>query len=221
MPRTTTPHLRYLLVLDFEATCDDTNKIVPKEQMEIIEFPTILYDIHDDKVEAVFHEYIRPSLHPQLTEFCTNLTGIQQNTVDAASQFPDVWQRYQQFLRSHNIIGDEPSSAVFLTCGDWDLKTMLPQQLRLSGITEAFKSSGSEDLKPPFDRWINIKKSYRNFYEQGHPRGMHGMLRHAKMELEGRHHSGIDDCKNILRLAQKMRKDGWKPDGELSGSDVV
>ena len=78
MPRATMPRLRYLLVLDFEATCDDTDKIVPKEEMEITEFPTILYDLHDDKVEAVFHEYVRPSLHPQLTKFCTDLTGIQQ-----------------------------------------------------------------------------------------------------------------------------------------------
>ncbi|KAI0660450.1 exonuclease RNase T and DNA polymerase III [Cubamyces menziesii] len=214
------PRLRYLLVLDFEATCDDTDKIVPKEEMEITEFPTILYDLHDDKVEAVFHEYVRPSLHPQLTKFCTDLTGIQQDTVDAASPFPDVWERYQQFLRSHNILGDEPSPAVFLTCGDWDLKTMLPQQLRLSGITETFKFSGSRVLKPPFDRWINIKKSYRDFYRLRYPKGMEGMLRHAKMELEGRHHSGIDDCKNILRLVRKMRQDGWKPQHEFSRSNA-
>ncbi|KAH9898028.1 exonuclease RNase T and DNA polymerase III [Cubamyces lactineus] len=212
--------LRYLLVLDFEATCDDTNSIVPRESMEIIEFPTILYNIHDDKVEAVFHEYVRPTLHPQLTNFCINLTGIQQSTVDAASPFPDVWKRYQQFLRSHNIIGDEPSSAIFLTCGDWDLKTMLPQQLSLSGITEAFRSSRSRNLKPPFHRWINIKKSYQEYYGLRYPKGMEGMLRHAKMELEGRHHSGIDDCQNILRLVRKMRRDGWKPEGELVGSNA-
>ena len=41
-------HLRYLLVLDFEATCDHTGTLVPREEMEIIEFPTLLYDMEDD-----------------------------------------------------------------------------------------------------------------------------------------------------------------------------
>ena len=30
------------------------------------------------------------------------------------------------------------------------------------------------------------------------------MLEHSKLELQGRHHSGIDDCRNIGRLLRKM-----------------
>ncbi|OSD03593.1 exonuclease RNase T and DNA polymerase III [Trametes coccinea BRFM310] len=207
------PPLRYLLVLDFEATCDDTNRIVLRSEMEIIEFPTILYDLQQDKVLAVFHEYVRPTLHPTLTRFCTDLTGIEQSRVDAAEPFPHVWERFKAFLRPHKIT-DDPSSASFLTCGDWDLKTMLPQQLSLAGITDAFNSSNGS-LVPPFDRWINVKKSYQRFYGLRYAKGMEGMLRHAGMELEGRHHSGIDDCKNILRLVRRMRLAGWKPENDL------
>lgn len=83
--------LRYLLVLDFEATCGDTVK-----QMEIIEFPTLLYDLREGrsclspaialtyvaittgKVQATFHEYVKPEIHSRLTPFCTELTGITQ-----------------------------------------------------------------------------------------------------------------------------------------------
>ncbi|KAI0375376.1 exonuclease RNase T and DNA polymerase III [Pilatotrama ljubarskyi] len=205
--------LRYLLVLDFEATCDDTERIVPRQEMEIIEFPTIIYDLQKNEVEAVFHAYVRPTLHSKLTDFCTNLTGIQQTTVDAADPFPNVWERYQQFLQSHNIL-DDPSSAAYLTCGNWDLNTMLPLQLRLSGLTEALTPSGT--LVSPYNRWINVKKSYQRFYGLRYPKGMDGMLRHAHMELEGRHHSGIDDCKNILRLVRKLLHDGWKPETDLA-----
>ncbi|KAI0778559.1 exonuclease RNase T and DNA polymerase III [Trametes elegans] len=206
--------LRYLLVLDFEATCDDTNRVVPRGEMEIIEFPTILYDLEQDKVDATFHEYVRPILHRCLTQFCTALTGIEQSTVDAADPFPSVWTRYQEFLKQHRI-PEEASSAAYLTCGDWDLKTMLPLQLRLSGLDNAITPSGT--LVSPYDRWINIKKSYQKFYDMRYPTGMEGMLRHAQMELEGRHHSGIDDCKNILRLVRRMRQDGWKPEDDLTG----
>jgi hypothetical protein len=69
------PALRYLLVLDFEATCGNNIK---QESQEIIEFPTLLYNLQEDKVEATFHEYVRPIRHQTLTGFCTDLTGITQ-----------------------------------------------------------------------------------------------------------------------------------------------
>lgn len=65
--------LQYLLVLDFEATCGDA---VPYN--EIIEFPTIVYNLQEEKVQATFHEYVRPVDYPKLTTFCTDLTGITQ-----------------------------------------------------------------------------------------------------------------------------------------------
>jgi hypothetical protein len=75
-----TPRLRYLLILDFEATCGDT---IPKHEQEIIEFPTLLYNILEQKVEQTFHEYVRPVRQPVLTEFCTTLTGISQVSLSA------------------------------------------------------------------------------------------------------------------------------------------
>ena len=68
--------LRYLLVLDFEATCGESG--FPKDQVEIIEFPTIVYDLQEKKELGRFHEYVKPVIQPQLTEFCTQLTGITQ-----------------------------------------------------------------------------------------------------------------------------------------------
>lgn len=80
---------KYLLVLDFEATCGDGIK-----NPEIIEFPTLLYNFEQDKAEATFHEYVRPVENPQLTEFCTKLTGIEQvsavSTLTVVSS-TDLW----------------------------------------------------------------------------------------------------------------------------------
>lgn len=71
-----TSKLRYLLVLDFEATCGESG--FPRGEMEIIEFPTIVYDLQEKKEAGRFHEYVKPVIRPQLTEFCTKLTGITQ-----------------------------------------------------------------------------------------------------------------------------------------------
>jgi ERI1 exoribonuclease 3 len=67
--------LEYFLILDFEATCGDS---VQHGQREIIEFPTLLYDLKKKEVLAQFHEYVKPVRHPALTDFCTELTGIKQ-----------------------------------------------------------------------------------------------------------------------------------------------
>ena len=42
-------------------------------------------------------------------------------------------------------------------------------------------------------------------------RGMKRMLEYYGREIEGNHHSGIDDCRNIARICTEMLKDGWKP----------
>lgn len=109
-------------------------------------------------------------------------------------------------MKSHDL-GD-PTSFTFLTCGNWDLRTMLPAQLALSAI-DGVDPSG--DLLPPYNRFINIKDAYRKHYRLRYNNSMLAMLQGLKLELEGRHHSGIDDCKNILRIVRKMREDGWKP----------
>jgi ERI1 exoribonuclease 2 len=56
---------------------------------EVIEFPAVLFDanagsVPDDPL-AVFHEYVMPTEEPVLSKFCTELTGIRQEQVDAGS----------------------------------------------------------------------------------------------------------------------------------------
>jgi len=194
--------LRYLLVLDFEATCGDT---IPRNEMEIIEWPTLLYNIDKKSVQATFHEYVRPVRHPVLTEFCTSLTGITQAVVDSADTFPHVWPRFNEFLKTHGVFDDTKSYA-FLTCGNWDLQTMLPVQLMVESATNNLVPASEI-----FDRWINVKTAFRKLYKIPRNHGMAMMLKKLQMPLEGRHHSGIDDCRNITRIVQRMQKDSWRP----------
>jgi inhibitor of KinA sporulation pathway (predicted exonuclease) len=52
----------YICILDFEATCFDNDE-VPRNKMEIIEFPSILYkiDTSDNSYEYIseFHKYVK------------------------------------------------------------------------------------------------------------------------------------------------------------------
>ena len=94
---------------------------------------------------------------------------------------------------------------------------MLPSQLAY----ESSSNKDSEQLEPlpvPLaDRWINIKKVVRKSHNLRNAKGMMGMLRLLEITHEGRHHSGIDDCRNILKIVQKVQSDGWRP----SSQDLV
>ena len=70
----------YLVVLDFEWTCD--NKVKGFGPLEIIEFPSVLVSCaYPPKAVSQFQVYCRPVVNPTLSEFCTSLTAITQEMV--------------------------------------------------------------------------------------------------------------------------------------------
>ena len=71
---------RFLTVIDFESTCWEDKTAAASA--EIIEFPAILLDTKTGDILGEFHQYVLPTENPKLSEFCTNLTGIEQKTVD-------------------------------------------------------------------------------------------------------------------------------------------
>jgi len=75
----------YLVVVDFEATCDDNRdsqaELRPlrlNERPEIIQFPAVLISVRSGCIVDTFNTYVRPVERPQLSAFCTDLTGITQ-----------------------------------------------------------------------------------------------------------------------------------------------
>jgi len=190
--------MKYICVLDFEATCDSNKSNFDKSQIEIIEFPSLLYklDSTNKKLEKIgeFHEYVKPVMHPILSDFCTQLTGIKQETINKADIFENVFKRHFLWLKSNVKNFDE---FTFLTCGAWDLKIQLPPELNNKKIKN----------KEEYKYFINIKDEFEYFYKRKIG-GMDQMLNYMKLTLDGHHHSGIDDCRNISKILNKMVNDG-------------
>ena len=181
----------FFLVLDFEATCDNKLKLHPQE---IIEFPVLKVNAKTMLTEAIFHSYVQPDVHAILTPFCTELTGITQAMVDGKPLLKTTLEQFHKWMNDNGLL-DPSINSCFVTCGDWDLKTMLPSQchyLRLS-------------VPHYFQRWVNIKRVFEVATGQ-RARGMPRMLQALGLELEGRHHSGIDDSKNIARILGELAK---------------
>jgi ERI1 exoribonuclease 3 len=113
----------------------------------------------------------------------------------------EVLQEFEDWIEHHKFWKKEQggalNSAAFITCGNWDLKTKVPEQCRVSKIK----------LPSYFMEWINLKDIYLNFYNR-RATGMMTMMRELQMPIVGSHHLGIDDAKNIARVVQRMLADG-------------
>jgi len=186
----------YLCVLDFEATC--WNKRSNLERQEIIEFPSVLYELNS-KNEVIFisefSKYVKPVLEPVLSDFCTELTGITQDKVNEANTIEVVYNEHFQWLKANTRTN---SDIYIITCGAWDLKTMLPKEIKNKKLHyhNVYKS------------YINIKDEFEYFYKKK-AGGMVGMLEYLDIKLEGRHHSGIDDTRNIAKILLRIISDGY------------
>lgn len=188
----------YICILDFEATCWKDERADKKA--EIIEFPSVLIEVNyknEYKYVSEFRKFVRPTLFPTLTEFCTELTGITQEDVDNANTFEVVFREHNDWL-----IENVPSESkfFFVTCGHWDLRTMLPNQVeKIQGLKIPYK----------YKCYSNLKDDFKFFYGK-QAGGMTDMLTKLNIKLEGRHHSGIDDCKNITKVLVRMLDDGYE-----------
>lgn len=181
----------HAIILDFEATCDNQSRPLPQE---IIEFPSVLLSLDTHEIIDEFESFVKPAHHPVLSEFCTTLTSIRQSDVDNAAVFPDVLQDHATWLNGHDL---DENNSLFVTCGDWDLGTMLPAQC-------AVAQPPVEALAPVYTRWQNIKHAYCRITGKAKAPGMSGMLRELGLELVGHHHRGIDDCRNIAALLKTL-----------------
>ena len=189
--------LDYLLVLDFEAQCQENTHL---EIQEIIEFPVVPINLKTGLIEKeiIFHRYIKPSKIPILTQFCKDLTGISQDLVDKGIYLEEALELLHTHLTKTDILNKK---WCFLTCGDWDIHICLKN--------EALKKK--LQLKDYMKRWINIKKVFEKEFEGCAKKfGMTDMLEKLKLELDGRHHSGIDDSLNIAKIALKLIEKGVK-----------
>ena len=171
--------MRYIIV-DLEATCWENTR--NSDRMEIIEIGAVVLPSSAHLASGEFARFVRPVVEPRLSAFCKQLTSIAQTDVDRAETF---WTVFHEFLE---WIGPEP----FVLCswGAYDLN-QLRLDCRRHGIA----------FPPTFERHINLKKEFARVYNV-RSCGMAAALRHTGLPLEGTHHRGIDDARNIGNLAR-------------------
>jgi inhibitor of KinA sporulation pathway (predicted exonuclease) len=179
----------YVCVVDFEATCWKTSN-----HHEIIEFPSVMLKWDDGIVEIDrFQQYVRPKIKPIVSQFCEKLTGITQHVVDNGVDLKNTVADHLSWIR--RLAGD--NMVVVLTCGSWDIEIMLPMDFQNNNIV----------INPIYQQYVDLKDLFKTTTNKKGS-SMLKMLEYYGLRLEGRHHSGIDDCYNISKIFIQMVKDG-------------
>ncbi len=175
---------RHLLIVDLEATCCDQGSI-PRQEMETIEIGAVMLAVDSLVTVDEFDRFVRPVRHPRLTEFCTRLTSITQADLDQAALFPQVLGEFQEWFKNRQPL-------LFCSWGEYD-RNQLRQDCQYHGIAYPFADA----------HW-NIKRAFCDALGRKKPCGMAQALALAGLALEGTHHRGIDDARNIARLMPRI-----------------
>jgi len=129
-----------------------------------------------------FFRFVRPTEDPVLSPFCTSLTSITQEDVDRAKPFPEAFAEFLAWA------GEGPHR--FCSWGAYDLKQFLLDCAR-HGIKKP------EWLEPH----VNLRRMFSA--EKNVPQcSMVQALEILDLPLEGTHHRGIDDARNIAKIAK-------------------
>ncbi len=175
------------IIVDLEATCWEEKGL--KKQNEIIEIGALKLDGAGNTLSE-FSAFVKPSLNPELSPFCTKLTSIVQADVDNAQSFPEVIKDFWEWI-------DLRQPYVLCSWGMYD-KNQFKKDCELHQLETDW-----------VNQHISLKHQYTEIKNLKRHTGMSGALWMEQLELDGTHHRGIDDARNIAKIFRK-HLGAWK-----------
>lgn len=169
-----------ILIIDLEATCWDGRP--PRgQESEIIEIGVCMMDVKTGKISQNEGILVKPQ-YSSVSPFCTELTSITQKMLDEEGI---LLEDALDILRAEY----DSEELTWASYGNYDLN-MLQSQSRRFNVDY-----------PLGDQHINVK----TLFGELHPGirksvGMSRALGELNIPLEGTHHRGVDDAKNIAKI---------------------
>lgn len=161
-----------LIILDLEATCWAETKLTFKP--EIIEIGAVKVDLKTNQILDTFDALVRPTLNPELSDFCTNLTGITTDMVKGSEYF---WQVYPKFVRW----AGSKNKGLIGAWGDYDGRA-LRRDVTLHNLDWELT-----------ERYLNISHFYL-LKKGGKKRGLLQASQESGIEFEGPQHRALADA---------------------------
>jgi len=164
----------------------------PNEWREIIEIGSIEVSYLDDNfvIRSEFNCYIKPSINPQLSNYITELTGINQKQID------ELGISFENGLLDLNNFYNKKVPIIF---NGFDGE-VFRDNIIINNLNEPSWLTRSFNLRPLLSS--SLKKSQDILISSQLPKisGSEGLFSH---------HSALGDCKSILTALNSWKKKGF------------
>jgi inhibitor of KinA sporulation pathway (predicted exonuclease) len=173
-----------IIIVDLEATCWEVDGDYQKQQSEIIEIGICKLNTETGKISANEGILVKP-VKSTISEFCTRLTSITPQMVEESGvSLSEACNALEKRFNSKQL--------TWASYGAYD-RSMLKEQCAKFGIS--YPMSGHH---------INVKVLFSEVHGLTKGIGMARALRMLKLPLEGTHHRGVDDAKNIAKILHSL-----------------
>lgn len=178
--------LDHVIVIDIESTCWEGGYPPKGEQNDIIEIGVVPLEVATGRRLHKRSILVRPE-RSRVSRFCTELTTLTQEQVEAGIPFKDACRILEDEYRT-----PERPWASF---GDYD-RRQFEKQCRETGVRYPFGPTH-----------LNVKTLFALVRGLPHEVGLPQALALLGLPLEGTHHRGHDDAWNVAAvLAELLRK---------------
>lgn len=165
------------IIYDLELTCWEGQSFASKQ--EIIEIAAFQLNEYGD-IDSEFQSFIQPVLAPYLSNYCKQLTGIQQQDISRAETFDQIIEDFRYWLPDEELLfiawGHKDEKFLKADCDQHEIDThWIP-------------------------RHLDLKKSYALFHGLNHTVGLKKALQYEGIEFEGQHHRAYWDAWNTTEL---------------------
>lgn len=222
-----------------ESTATSASTTNEAQLFEIIEFPIVLINLPERRIVDTFQTYIKPSINPILSDFCTELTGITQAQVDNAPTFPEALQLVNDWLVktctphfTPHIMDDTINNKYskkgyhksknpgkgsrqfkgprYRNNRNWCIAT--DGRMDLEGFLTAQLDRDVLHYRPwTLGPYLDSRTWFANFSRVSRTScKLLDQLAWLKLEFEGREHSGLSDARNIARVILGVCQRGGK-----------
>jgi inhibitor of KinA sporulation pathway (predicted exonuclease) len=183
--------MRDIIVFDIECTCWDDLENRNRDERETIEIGAALLDGTNFDPIDFFDVMIKPVNNTVLSKYCTDLTTITQAQVDKGMTFADALDYFQRWYTFKG-------NPLFLTWGYFD-----KNHLVMESEKKDYHGQFVYDILQ-HGCHVNVKQKFAEHMDCD-PCGVSKALRKLQIKFEGTQHRGIDDAKNIAKIAKHIK----------------
>lgn len=170
-----------IIIIDLESTCwKGSTREYQQKHSEIIEIGVCILNRETGEVTQNEGILLKP-VHSEVSDFCTKLTSLSSEMLESDGITLE---------QACCILRDKYNSAEYTwaSYGGYD-RTMLTEQCRRFNVAYPM-SEDHINVKVLFSETKGLKKGI----------GMSGALKMIKVPLDGTHHRGVDDARNIAGI---------------------